>query len=792
VKIGKGLPGLCRRALALVVLLAASAGARPHEGAVEGRVVAAGAGTPLAGAYVTVEGTRLGTAADAEGRYLISRVPVGNRRLTASFVGYRTASRSAAIGEDERVRLDFPLEISLLPVDAVIVTARGTPSRLAELAGSAGVVNALDISRINPVSLPEAAAALAGVSVGSDMPWSSRVQIRGLGRDHVVFLVNGDRLSTTNDVAAQFGMVVLADLEQVEVLKGPISVLYGTGSTGGVVNVIPYSGKFASAPQWTLATTAAGESAARGFTGYSRAGFNSPSFYLMLSQSYRDHNSYRAGGGERIPNSQFRDYQSHLNLGYRLSRGHFLDLRYQWFEARDVGIPGAGGVFPTTASVTYPRTGRWLAETSWRWVPSASRWRRSELKLFVQTIDRRAQVVSSEVRYLPPADGQPLRRVRPQLIAPSADHDAAGVRWHNELTVGAHDLVFGVEGWQKSLTSIRRRVTAVDVLRPDSTLVETVESRTEDRSLPSSVYRPIGLYAEDEFHPCAAMTLDLGARIDLIHIDSEKTYKSYVPLTDEVLWTASSDRDLSWSAQSRATFALVPGWNAHANLCKSFRSPGLEERYLYVDLGDLVRIGDPGLDSEDGFFLETGISARTSRLLWNAQAFLNRIKNLVVERSAAFEGRRALEKANAGVALFAGFESDLSFSVSQSLLAAADLAYVRGRDEKKHEDLPAIEPLNGRLSIRAGGYQRLWGGAELEFSARQGKVAPGESPTDGHYTLNLSVGYGGLRTGGFHHRLAAGLKNALDADYRDHLTTSRGFALKAPGRNVYASWSTEL
>lgn len=106
--------------------------------------------------------------------------------------------------------------------------------------------------------------------------------------------------------------VALADLEQVEVLKGPISVLYGTGSTGGVLNVIPYSGKFASAPRWTLATTTAGESAARGFTGYSRAGLNSPNFYLMLSQSYRDHDSYRAGGGERILNSQFRDYQSYL------------------------------------------------------------------------------------------------------------------------------------------------------------------------------------------------------------------------------------------------------------------------------------------------------------------------------------------------------------------------------------------------------------------------------------------------------------------------------------------------
>jgi hypothetical protein len=48
-----------------------------------------------------------------------------------------------------------------------------------------------------------------------------------------------------------------------------------------------------------------------------------------------------------------------------------------------------------------------------------------------------------------------------------------------------------------------------------------------------------------------------------------------------------------------------------------------------------------------------------------------------------------------------------------------------------------------------------------------------------------------LATGALRHRLIVGLKNALDAAYRDHLATSRGFPLDAPGRSLFLNWSVE-
>jgi hypothetical protein len=249
---------------------------------------------------------------------------------------------------------------------------------------------------------------------------------------------------------------------------------------------------------------------------------------------------------------------------------------------------------------------------------------------------------------------------------------------------------------------------------------------------------------------------------------------------------------LSWSAQTRATYGFGPHWSAHLAAARSFRSPGLEERYLYVDLGHIVRLGDPARDSEDGLFLEAGLQARTNRVQWTCQAFRNRVRNLVIDVPAVFEGRTALRKTNAGEAQFIGFEAELDTVVAPSVLASADVAYVRGTDLVTDEALPAAAPLNGRLSVRYHASCRPRVEAALNLTAEQLRVGPGEEQTDGYATVDTRLGHEGRRHGGSRNRLTVGLKNAFSRQYRDHLATSRGFAMDAPGRSLSLSWSGEL
>nr|NJM04941.1 Plug domain-containing protein [Desulfobacula sp.] len=67
----------------------------------------------------------------------------------------------------------------------------------------------------------------------SDSPWGSDINIRGLGRNNVLFLIDGCRVNTATDINARFGLVNPQDIERVEVIKGPVSALYGWGRHGG-------------------------------------------------------------------------------------------------------------------------------------------------------------------------------------------------------------------------------------------------------------------------------------------------------------------------------------------------------------------------------------------------------------------------------------------------------------------------------------------------------------------------------------------------------------------------------
>ena len=773
-------------AAVLLFLLASVYASAETTGTLEGRVVDRETDETLCGADVVLEGTGLGTSTDRDGKYAVSDVPAGVHTLVAMKMGYRRARKEVAVSAGEVVAVRFELEKTVYTLEEIVVTARGRITRREDVPGSVGIVREVDIETENPIGLSDAAAHLPGISAGSDMPWGSRVHVRGFSRDHVVFLVDGNRVSTTTELAAQFGTVAPHDIERVEILKGPISVLYGTGSIGGVVNVITRTGTFAGGGAWDIGWVSAYESSADGVNTYGRIGWNSPRFYILLTQSYRNYGSYRAGKGVQVPNSQFEDYQSSIGTGYRLTDRHRLEAKAQYMEARDVGIPGAEGVFPEPATATYPATRRTLLELRWTYLPSHGFWRESRLTLFLQPVDRRVEVIPNTVTETP------TKHTRPQRIAPRADHDVMGARWQHTFRTARHTLVAGAAGWQKNLKGSRTREIDIDLYDSSGTCVRTVQQTIEDRPLPDALYRPIGVYAEDEVKLAPNVLLSLGGRIDRIHTENRRTYKTYVPLAEEVLWEATQDNDVSWSIQSGLLYRPVPGWHVHGVLARSFRSPGLEERYLYVDLGAQVRIGDPDLDPEEGWFSEVGIRVQRDAFTWTSQMFLNAARNLVVDAPYTYEGRPALRKTNAGGTRIYGFESEVNCTIGSKWLVSGDIAYTRGRDVENAKDLPTMPPLNAHLRVRYGANAGMWVEWAVGGVARQDRVAPGESETPGHVTSGIKLGYRGCTTGHVKHNVTLGVRNLSDRQYREHLTTSRGFPLYAPGRSVYLSWAVEL
>ncbi|HNO63767.1 MAG TPA: TonB-dependent receptor plug domain-containing protein, partial [Thauera aminoaromatica] len=77
-----------------------------------------------------------------------------------------------------------------------------------------------------------------GLAAQSDGAWGQNPVLRGLKKESVVVMVDGVRMNSAQPQGAIASFLDLGLLERAEVVKGPGSVLYGSGAMGGVVNLI--------------------------------------------------------------------------------------------------------------------------------------------------------------------------------------------------------------------------------------------------------------------------------------------------------------------------------------------------------------------------------------------------------------------------------------------------------------------------------------------------------------------------------------------------------------------------
>lgn len=132
-------------------------------------------------------------------------------------------------------------------VDALVVTAAGFEQKITDAPASITVVTRQELQEMRAVSLAEALANVEGIDAGGAVGKTGglNINIRGMGSDYTLFLIDGRRQNAAGSVTPNgFGetqtsfMPPIAAIERIEVVRGPVSTLYGSDAMGGVVNII--------------------------------------------------------------------------------------------------------------------------------------------------------------------------------------------------------------------------------------------------------------------------------------------------------------------------------------------------------------------------------------------------------------------------------------------------------------------------------------------------------------------------------------------------------------------------
>jgi vitamin B12 transporter len=136
--------------------------------------------------------------------------------------------------------------IAQADISPVVITATLTPTPKDQVASSITLITADDIEQNQWRTVPDALADAPGLNVvqTGGPGGQTSVFIRGADANHTKVLIDGIEVNdpSQND-AFDFGQLLTADIERVEVLRGPQSSLYGSDALGGVINVVTRKGE---------------------------------------------------------------------------------------------------------------------------------------------------------------------------------------------------------------------------------------------------------------------------------------------------------------------------------------------------------------------------------------------------------------------------------------------------------------------------------------------------------------------------------------------------------------------
>lgn len=793
--------------LFVLVLCVAIASAAGQNLSISGTVTDSGSGQGLAYVYIQVKSNStlhiVTGLCDQEGDFIIKGLGTGNYTLSVSSLGYYPASQEVRLDNASQGAVKIELKPALIPLGEVQVSSLRYNKLEKDVALPVTVVPRENFPRQSAMTLSDVLSREPGISLFRDGGWSTSVNIRGLGESRMVSLVDGNRIETASDLVAGLSMFDVNEIERVEIIKGAASSIYGTGALGGVVNILTQKGQYYDRSTIHGSATGVYQTVNNMLGTHIAMESGAKAWKVRLSGGYRTAGNYKTPDGVQ-PNSQFTDQNINATLGIRPTANQELEINAQHFQAFDVGIPG-GAPFGLQATATYPEEKRQLISGKYiikNLLPSMDE---LSLRVYHQYILRDVELIPNS-----PATVNGNIRLTAEKVLPRGEHNTSGMVLETKWKTGDNGrLVGGIDLWQRKLVTSRDKYIKQEILDAFQQIKATMQVIRSEKPNPDSRFGSTGIFVQHESDLLNdKLELTIGARLDRIRVANDQGLDPFAITVDgvkkdpvpnqRIIFEADTIGAWSWSANAGALYHLVRNIDITVNAGRSFRSPSLEERFKYIDLGSKVRLGDPNLKPEKGLFGDIGLRIWKDRLQVQANGFINYLNDMIVEIPGIFiytlntgtdvgltDTLPALKNANVDRALLTGFDASVNYQPFSNMVFYAKTAFVRGINLLQKDNLPQIPPFSSGIGFRyhvPGIFTVEW---TTNWIAAQRKIAIGETATDSYFLSDFSLYSASREIGVTSFQLFAGVDNVFNKSYRNHLATNRGMILAEPGRNVF-------
>ncbi|MDN5349158.1 MAG: outer rane receptor for ferrienterochelin and colicin [Bacteroidales bacterium] len=162
--------------------------------------------------------------------------------FTVSYVGYHTFTDTIRPGELKKVML----QSTSINMDEVVVTGQYTPQAVDKSIFRVKVIGAREIDQKASNNLSELMATELNIRSMNDDALGSRITLQGLGGEHIKFLIDGVPVIGRMDGNIDLNQLNLYNVGHVEIIEGPMSVIYGSNALAGVINIITKENNYTS------------------------------------------------------------------------------------------------------------------------------------------------------------------------------------------------------------------------------------------------------------------------------------------------------------------------------------------------------------------------------------------------------------------------------------------------------------------------------------------------------------------------------------------------------------------
>jgi hemoglobin/transferrin/lactoferrin receptor protein len=675
---------------------------------------------------------------------------------------------------------------SVIPeLDPVVVSAPREGGSFLDLPFSVTIVGAQELGNQAPRTLPEALAPIPGIMVQRTSSAQGSPYIRGFTGFRTLLLIDGIRLN--NSVFREgpnqyWGLVDPYSIQQLELVRGPVSVLHGSDAIGGTVNVTPVS--------WTSredGRTYGGRIHYRGSTaeashsGRVEGGTElGKDWAAIAGATWMDFGDLQGGDGTgRQRKTGYDDSAFDVRLNGKLSEHQRLVVAHQTFGMDDAWrthstIYGSRwrGTTPSNDQERMLDQNRHLTYAQW----------------FAEGLDGAVQDAHLSVSHQHQDEVQSRLRADGRREFTGFDVHTFGLSGQATLPTEWGRWVVGGEYYRDWVNSFWRRYKTTGELES----VDIQGPVGDDAG-----YDLAGVFIENSLPALGPLELTVGSRFNHAAAEADRVKD---PLSSTLTQISGS-----WSSvvgSLRALYRLdEPGrWRLFAGVSQGFRAPNLSDlsRFDIAD-GGQIETPSPDVSPEDFLTTEAGVRMNLERVTSEVAYFYTDIHNMVIRTPTGriVSGKDEVTKRNSGEGYVHGVELSTVFALAPEWSLSGQATWMRGEISvyptanvsfTVKEPLSRVMPPTARAALKweqTGG--RYWAQLSGTLADNQDRLAasdlrdleripPGGTPG---YAF-ASIRFGWQPTADLSITLA--LENITDEEYRIH-----GSGLNEAGRSLVAA-----